>query len=54
MPMEHFVNSLIKVAESPSSYIVDFIYTIKMSQSDLYQLYIDPIFFLHKHEFNTL
>ena len=53
MPMLHYVNSLIKFAQSPTSYIVDFVFEVKSRQGDLYRLHIDPTFVFHGEEFNT-
>ena len=53
MPMLHSVNSLIKFAQSPACYIVDFISAVKICEGDLYRLYVDPAFAFHGEEFNT-
>jgi hypothetical protein len=53
MPMLHSVNSLIKFAQSPACYIVDFISAVKICQGDLYRLYVDPTFAFHGEEFST-
>ena len=50
--MLHFVNSFIKFAQSPTCYIVDFIYVSKICQGDLYQSYVDPMYDFEANEFN--
>ena len=54
MPMLHFMNSLIKFAQSPTFYIVDFISVVNIWQGHLYQLYIIPTFIFYREDFNTL
>jgi hypothetical protein len=49
----HFVTSLIKFAHSPTCNIADFISAVKIYQSGLHQLYIDPTFVFQGEEFNT-
>ena len=52
MPMLLFMNVLIKFAQSPTCYILDFMFAIKTCQDDLYQLYVDLVFSFHGKEFN--
>ena len=54
MPMLHFMNSLIKFAQSPTFYIVDFISIVNIWQGHLYHLYIIPTFIFYREDFNTL
>lgn len=42
IPMLYAVKSLIKFAQSPMYYIVDFILIVKICESDLYRMYLDP------------
>lgn len=53
MPMLHSMNFLIKFAQSPICYIVDFLSAVKICEGDLYRFYIDPIFVFHGNVFNT-
>lgn len=45
MPKLYVVNSLINFAQSLACYIVDLILAIKICESDLYQMYLDPTYF---------